>query len=922
MDEPMADPKDGPKDEPERPRDPRLIALALRVVDDAPVDWEEARQTTGDLGSTVERLREIQRVAARHQAPPAREAGEAGTAAVAFVWGRLRALEKLGSGGFGEVWRAWDPALEREVALKLRHAGDPGGSARWLREAQSLARVHHPNVVAVHGAAVHDGRAGLWTDLVRGLTLEQVLRAIGPLGAREAAAIGLDLCAALASVHATGLAHGDVKTANVMREGVPDADGRSERAGRIVLMDFGTAHEQDPAGTRDSPSAGTPLYTAPELLAGAGGPTIAGDLYALGVLLYRLVTARFPVEADSLDALRGKLARRELAPLRARRPDVPIGFVQVVERALEHEPERRFANAAEMERALAAVLGETASRVAPRAATRTTLLLGLAAGAALVALAWLGTLWLPAWLKPRFALASGGPRIVSDARVTLNGGHPYARFGGSVCAPGDLDGDGRTDLVIAAKGEDDGRGLITVFHGLADGSFGRPRELRYSGDVFNFGHVVVAVGDVNGDGRPDFAAGAPSEAAAGRGAGDVLLYYGGSQGPAPDRIVHGTRANQDFGYAVAGGDLDGDGIAELIVGAPIDDAAGRPTGRVLVYKGTKQGPAAAPLELATVVPDAQFGYSVAVIGDLNGDGYADLAVGAHWDASDGVRAGRVYVYFGGRTLHAEPDLVIPSPQVGAWFGTTVLGAGDLNGDGFADLVVSGSEADGFEPGSGAVWVYFGGRRPRTTPALFLRGPRTGARFGEQLASADLDADGTPDLLVTAPTLARGGDESGALYAFAGGPRLSDRPGLEVDGPAGSHAFGWGLAALPRPSAGALASAIVGAPATDVSGARAGSASIVDFERFVLTRPAYGERWPGGGRATLSWLGSDPARVEVRWDDAATFTTLAARAGGEEHNSLSIAVPAGVHWAQVRISDADPGKPGAAIGSRVPIGSTP
>src|SRR4029077_3080841 len=129
-------------------------------------------------------------------------------------------------------------------------------ASRIAVEGRLLARVRHPNVVTVYGVAAHEQRVGLWMELVRGATLEQQLGAHGPLSAREAALIGIDLCRALAAIHAAGLIHRDVKAQNVMRE-----DG-----GSIVLMDLGTSREADGRLTRSVPElAGTPLYLAPEI---------------------------------------------------------------------------------------------------------------------------------------------------------------------------------------------------------------------------------------------------------------------------------------------------------------------------------------------------------------------------------------------------------------------------------------------------------------------------------------------------------------------------------------------------------------------------------------------------------------------------------------------------------------------------------
>ena len=199
-------------------------------------------------------------------------------------WGRLSLLDRIGKGTSCEVYRAWDTALHREVALKLLHDdGDHAQAhARLLEEARRLARVRHAHVVQVYGAEQHDNRVGLWMELVRGESLEQTVQTRGSFGGREAALVGLDLSSALAAVHGAGLLHRDVKAQNVMRES----------GGRLVLMDFGTGEEL--SGTNRL--VGTPLYLAPEIFRGQRA-SVQSDLYSLGVLLFYLVTGKFPVVA-------------------------------------------------------------------------------------------------------------------------------------------------------------------------------------------------------------------------------------------------------------------------------------------------------------------------------------------------------------------------------------------------------------------------------------------------------------------------------------------------------------------------------------------------------------------------------------------------------------------------------------------------
>jgi len=334
--------------------DADLIRLVELICDGSRVDWNRIRSDRPDLQPILDELRLIETMmSVKQAAPPADDSPPSDS-----QWGHLRLLEKLGEGRFGEVFRAFDPTLEREVALKLVNpecSTIGPGADRFVEEARQLARVRHPNVLVVHGADRHDGRLGLWTDLVRGRTLEEWAADHGVLGEREAAGIGVDLCRALAAVHAADLVHRDVKTTNVMRE-----DG-----GRILLMDFGpVADVALAAGDLPRiPSPGTPLAMAPEELRGEQ-PGPRTDIYALGVLLYRLVTGRYPTEATDLKELVGKHARGEATPLGDLRPDLPGEFVRIVEQAIDPSPARRFASAGAMERALlrSGVHGEVPKR--------------------------------------------------------------------------------------------------------------------------------------------------------------------------------------------------------------------------------------------------------------------------------------------------------------------------------------------------------------------------------------------------------------------------------------------------------------------------------------------------------------------------------------------------------------------------------
>ncbi|WP_395759543.1 serine/threonine protein kinase [Streptomyces althioticus] len=250
------------------------------------------------------------------------------------IAGRYRLLSPLGEGGMGTVWRARDEVLHREVAVKEVRA--PGGLpasdvermyARLEREAWATARIADRNVVTVYDVATEDGRPWIVMELVRGLSLAEVLEAEGPVTPRRAARIGAEVLAALRAAHAAGVLHRDVKPANVL----------IANDGRVVLTDFGIAMvEGSSALTMTGEVVGSPEFLAPERALGRT-PGPESDLWSLGVLLYAAVEGHSPFRQDTpLSTLRA-IVDEELPPPRRAGPLAPV-----VEGLLRKDPAERL----------------------------------------------------------------------------------------------------------------------------------------------------------------------------------------------------------------------------------------------------------------------------------------------------------------------------------------------------------------------------------------------------------------------------------------------------------------------------------------------------------------------------------------------------------------------------------------------------
>jgi len=331
----------------------QIEKVAGSVADGASVDWLALTQSPdATVFEGLERIDRIRQAYERGARSFERGAGADSSAESSRRplgeptghWGEFELFDALGWGSQGTVVRAYDPSLDRCVALKLSTAdGD-----RLLVEGRRLAHLHQPNVLTVYGADRHDGRVGVWAELLEGRSLEEELESRGRLSPSEVAAIGAELCRGLAALHAEGLLHGDVKAANVMRT-----------QERCVLVDLGSSKASGPKVPTEAAGFGSPLTAAPELIqGGAAAPT--SDLYSLGALLYRLVSGEHPIQASNWSELKSA-SRRGARPLRDLRPGLPEEFVRTIEAALATEPAKRISSAGEFERRLAAAVHRNAS---------------------------------------------------------------------------------------------------------------------------------------------------------------------------------------------------------------------------------------------------------------------------------------------------------------------------------------------------------------------------------------------------------------------------------------------------------------------------------------------------------------------------------------------------------------------------------
>src|SRR6185369_8676793 len=288
--------------------------------------------------------------------------------------------------------------------------------------------------------------------------------------------------------------------------------------------------------------------------------------------------------------------------------------------------------------------------------------------------------------------------------------------------------------------------------------------------------------DLNGDGYADAIVGSDPGGAS---AGHAFIYFGGAAPlpEAPDLILPGARVGDGFAYALTpAGDVNGDGYPDLVVGAYVDATTGDAAGRAYIYLGRATPSTVPDLTLSGAAGDL-YGLAVSSAGDLNGDGYADFAIGA-----PGVGAGRVEVFYGGPTLHQRPDLTLTGEVSGDFFGYPLRTVGDVNGDGFADLAAAAEHSGHAGVAAGRAYLYLGAADMNGKADLALDGEAAGDAFGSGLAGGDVDGDGYADLAVGAYLNDGAGTDAGRVYLYRGGPALRTAPDATFSGPGANAKF--------------------------------------------------------------------------------------------------------------------------------------
>jgi hypothetical protein len=374
--------------------------------------------------------------------------------------------------------------------------------------------------------------------------------------------------------------------------------------------------------------------------------------------------------------------------------------------------------------------------------------------------------------------------LSTSANFSAEGNQTGANFGWAVATAGDVDGDGYSDVIIGAPGYDGGQtdeGRVFIYCGTSTGLDTTADWTAESDQAgAQFGYAVSTAGDITADGYSDILVGAPSwyDSVSGyTNAGAVFMWYGGSTGPGSsgtpsnaDWQRPGTAQDMALGFSVStAGDVNGDGYSDIVVGAPFDDGIAA-AGHVYSYHGGASGLGTAILDASDAQDSSMFGFSVALAGDLNADGYSDVIVSAPFYDDVQDDKGKVFLLIGSASGLGSSSWTATGEQEDDTLGWSLSGGGDVNGDGYSDIIIGAPGKDGTYNDEGKVYVYHGNTSPilPSSANWTARSDQLGAFLGYSVSMmADVNADGFADVIVGAPQFDNGQTDEGKVFVWFG-----------------------------------------------------------------------------------------------------------------------------------------------------------
>ena len=461
--------------------------------------------------------------------------------------------------------------------------------------------------------------------------------------------------------------------------------------------------------------------------------------------------------------------------------------------------------------------------------------------------------------------------LATSAAWTAESNQASAALGSSVATAGDINDDGRSDVIVGAPKYDGGQadeGRVYVFRGTAAGLSTEASWTAESNQVSaQFGASVSTAGDVNGDGFSDVIVGSYGYDNGETDEGAAFLWYGsviglGSDGSPSnaDWTGDGGQVSAEYGRSVStAGDLNGDGYADIIIGAPKGENGQGAEGLAYVYLGSSSGPGSA-IRKEMDVSSANFGWSVSTAGDVNGDGLADVIIGAPTYANGQTAEGKAYVYHGHRStgIAASPSWSVEINETEARYGLAVATTGDVNGDGYADVIVGAPFHDVSHTNEGAAFVYHGSSGGlSTTAAVTITPDVQNAQFGSSVATAgDVNGDGYADIVAGSPLYSGDQMEEGCAYLYYGASGgVSATAAWTVEGNQSNAHFGYSVAIAGDVNADGYSDVIVGAPEYDAGEANEGCAFVYHGSSSGVGTSA---GWTGNGDQMYASLGCSVA----------------------------------------------------------------